>query len=142
MKKFHYNFEKILKLKEFIKKEKEEEFVKISSKIDSLKVKIAQNNFIMMNTKRDSSNPIISLFTTKYFDRLAKENELYEEEIESLMDEFNKKKEEYVQAKIEEEKFKKLKEKKFAIFKNEFFKEEQKFLDEISTQNFINNKKN
>lgn len=138
MKKFSYNFEKILKLKEFIKKEKEEEFVKISSKIDALKVKINQNNFILLNSSRDFSNPFLALFTTKYFDRLAKENELYEEEIESLMDEFNKKKDEYIKAKIEEEKFKKLKEKKFDNFKKEFFKEEQKFLDEISNQNYLN----
>jgi|YNPMSStandDraft_2_1061718.scaffolds.fasta_scaffold00003_50 flagellar export protein FliJ len=137
MKKFQYNFEKILKLKEFIRKEKEEEFVKISSKIDSLKVQINKNIETMSTLKRDNSNPLISYYTTKYFDRLAKENELYQNEIELLMDEFNKKKDEYIKAKIEEEKYKKLKEKRFEKYKIEFFKEEQKFLDEISYDKFL-----
>lgn len=140
MKKFKYPYEKILALKSFIKREKEIAFSEIAFKINRLKNQIKERKDYLLNQKiqNSSKNITLEIFKRRYNDRLAKEIKLFEEEIESLMDEYNRRKEEYIKAKQQEQIYEKLKEKMFKNYKMEFFKEENKVLDEVGTNNFLN----
>jgi len=136
MKKFDYSFEKILKLKSYIRQEKEIIFAEIAVKVQDLRNKVETNRFVLANGIEEQGDPILY---RKYCDRLAAEINYYENEIEKLMDEYNAKKKEYIKAKQEEESFKKLKEKRYKKYLNEYYKEENKVLDETGANQYIRN---
>jgi flagellar export protein FliJ len=135
MKKFVYPYDKILSIKTFERKEKEAKFAAIAFEINRLKNEINKKRDFLLSAKKDSSKNRV--YWRKYFDRIAKEIDLLQHEIDGLKDEFNKRKEEYIKAKQQEEIYKKLKERMFEKFKQEYYQEEMKVLDEAGQNLFF-----
>ncbi len=134
MKKFVYSFEKILKLKSYIRQEKEIEFAEIAGKVQKLRNNIETNQDILKKGIDEIGDVV---YYRKYCDRLSAEINWYENEIDKLKEEYEKKREAYVKAKQEEEAYKKLKEKRYKKYLKEFYKEENKFLDEVGTNQYL-----
>lgn len=137
MKRFRYPYDKILSLKSFIKKEKEMAFSEIAFKINKLKNQVREKRDFLLNQNDIYKNNKMEIFKRLYNDRIAQEIILLENEIESMMEEYDRRRKEYIKAKQQEQIYEKLKEKMFREYKNEFYKEENKLLDEVGTNNFL-----
>lgn len=138
MKNFSYRYEKILHLKTFIRKQKELEFSEIALLIENMRAKILEYKDFL-NNPPEIENSSLELEYRRYFDAIAAEIKFLENEIEKLMPEYNRRKEKYILARKEERILEKLKEKRYKSYISDYFKEESKILDEISTNKAYNN---
>ncbi|MCR4421155.1 MAG: flagellar export protein FliJ [Exilispira sp.] len=135
MRNFSYRYEKILHLKSFIRKQRELEFSEIALIIEKMRGKILEYKEFLENPPQISDSSL-DLEYRRYFDAIAAEIKFLENEIEKLTPEYNRRKEKYIAAKKEERILEKLKEKRYKSYITEYFKEESKILDEISTRKF------
>lgn len=135
MRNFSYRYEKILHLKSFIRKQRELEFSEIALIIEKMREKILEYKEFLENPPQISDSSL-DLEYRRYFDAIAAEIKFLENEIEKLIPEYNRRKEKYIAAKKEERILEKLKEKRYKSYITEYFKEESKILDEISTRKF------
>ncbi len=132
MKNFSYRYEKILHLKTFIRKQREYEFSEIALLIDKMRTKIKEYTEFLENPPQ-IPNANLELEYRRYYDAIAAEIKFLENEIQKLMPEYNKRKEKYIEARKQEKTLEKLKEKRYQKYLVDYFKEESKVLDEIST---------
>jgi flagellar export protein FliJ len=135
MKNFSYRYEKILHLKSFIRKQRELEFSEIALIIEKMRGKILEYKEFLENPPPISDSSL-DIEYRRYFDAIAAEIKFLEKEIEKLTPEYNRRKEKYIAARKEERILEKLKEKRHKTYIAEYFKEESKILDEISTRKF------
>ncbi|NMC67609.1 MAG: hypothetical protein GYA61_05215 [Spirochaetales bacterium] len=135
MRNFSYRYEKILHLKSFIRKQRELEFSEIALIIEKMRGKILEYKEFLENPPQISDSSL-DLEYRRYFDAIAAEIKFLENEIEKLTPEYNRRKEKYIAAKKEERILEKLKEKRYKSYITDYFKEESKILDEISTRKF------
>lgn len=132
MKNFSYRYEKILHLKTFVRKQREYEFSEIALLIDKMRTKIKEYTEFLANPPQ-IPNAELELEYRRYYDAIAAEIKFLENEIQKLMPEYNKRKEKYIEARKQEKTLEKLKEKRYQKYLADYFKEESKVLDEIST---------
>lgn len=132
MRKFSYRYDKILHLKSFIRKQREYEFSEIALLIEKMRNKIKEYNEFLLNPPQTFKLEL-ELEYRRYFDAIAAEIKFLKNEIEKLMPEYNKRKEKYLLARKEEKILEKLKEKRYEKYLEDYFKEESRILDEIST---------
>lgn len=138
MKSFSYRYEKILNLKKFIRKQKEIEFSEVALLIEKMRNKIKEYQDFLDNPP-EVSDTKLELEYRRYYDAIAAEIKFLENEITKLMPEYNRRKEKYIAAKKEEKILEKLKERRYKKYLEDYYKEEAKILDEISTSKSYNN---
>ncbi len=135
MKNFSYRYEKILHLKTFIRKQKEYEFSEIALLIENMRNKIKEYKEFLENPPA-AQDEQLELQYRRYFDAIAAEIKFLDGEIEKLLPEYNRRREKYIAAKKEERILEKLKEKRYNKYISDFYHEENKILDEISTNKY------
>lgn len=135
MRNFSYRYDKILHLKTFKRKQKELEFSEIAQIIEKMRAKIIEYKDFLANPP-EVTDPSLEIEYRRYYDAIAFEIKFLEKEIEKLTPEYNRRKQKYIEARKEERILEKLKEKRYEKYITEYFKEESKILDEISTNKF------
>ncbi len=131
MKGFSYRYEKILHLKTFIRKQRENEFSEIALLIEKMRNKIKEYKDFLSDTP-NAPNFNLIIHYSRYFDAISSEIKFLEGEIEKLIPEYNRRKDLYIKARKEEKILEKLREKRYNKFLSDYYKEESKILDEIS----------
>jgi len=143
---YKFDFESILQHKIFIEKTLERELAVLKQDLfdekEKLNINIKEREKHMIDfeqKQRDGISASNSFLYQNFFDRLSKELKLQRKQVGNLENKVGRKNNDLIEAMKKRKILDKLKQKGLQLYMKRLVKKEQKFVDEVSINNYIRN---